>query len=67
MRSPGSDWVVERVLTCVEQVPPGRVVAYGEVGEIVGVGPRQVGAATLLSALAVQETSVSALVADASA
>lgn len=43
-RSPGSDWVVEKVLTCIEQVPPGRIIAYGQVGEIVGVGPRQVGA-----------------------
>ncbi len=34
---------MERVLTCIEQVPPGRVVAYGQVGEIVGIGPRQVG------------------------
>ena len=37
------DWLVERVLTCVEQVPPGRVAAYGDIGRIVGVGPRQVG------------------------
>lgn len=36
--------MVERVLTCVEQVPRGRVIAYGEIGDIVGIGPRQVGA-----------------------
>lgn len=32
------------MLTCIEQVPPGRIISYGQVGEIVGVGPRQVGA-----------------------
>ncbi|WP_134773559.1 MGMT family protein [Ornithinimicrobium flavum] len=35
--------VVERVLRAVEQVPPGRVVSYGDVAELVGIGPRQVG------------------------
>ncbi len=34
----------ERVLLAVEQIPAGRVVAYGDVARIVGVGPRQVGA-----------------------
>ncbi len=34
---------VERVLRAVEQVPAGRVVSYGDLGELVGVGPRQVG------------------------
>ncbi|XVX21312.1 MGMT family protein [Actinomycetota bacterium] len=38
------DLVVEHVLRAVEQVPAGRVVSYGQVGAIVGVGPRQVGA-----------------------
>lgn len=38
------DEVVERVLTAVEQVPPGRVVSYGDIGEVVGIGPRRVGA-----------------------
>src|SRR5699024_8743496 len=33
----------ERVLRVVEAIPPGRVAAYGEVGAIVGVGPRLVG------------------------
>lgn len=36
--------VVERVLRCVELVPPGRVASYGAIGAICGVGPRQVGA-----------------------
>ena len=36
--------VVEKVLTAVEQIPPGRVVSYGDIGEVVGVGPRVVGA-----------------------
>jgi alkylated DNA nucleotide flippase Atl1 len=35
--------VVERVLRAVELVPPGRVVSYGDIGELVGVGPRHVG------------------------
>ena len=34
---------VERVLRCVELVPPGRVASYGAIGSICGVGPRQVG------------------------
>lgn len=37
------DLTVERVLRVVEALPPGRVAAYGEVGSIVGVGPRLVG------------------------
>jgi methylated-DNA-protein-cysteine methyltransferase-like protein len=37
------DLVVERVLRAVEQVPPGRVVSYGDIAALVGVGPRQVG------------------------
>lgn len=36
--------VVEKVLTAVEQVPSGRVVSYGDIGTVVGVGPRVVGA-----------------------
>lgn len=35
--------VVERVLRAVEQVPRGRVVSYGDVAALVGIGPRQVG------------------------
>jgi methylated-DNA-protein-cysteine methyltransferase-like protein len=35
--------LVERVLRAVELVPPGRVVTYGDLAELVGCGPRQVG------------------------
>ncbi|MCE1179449.1 MAG: MGMT family protein [Micrococcales bacterium] len=38
------DLVVEHVLRAVEQLPAGRVASYGQVGGIVGIGPRQVGA-----------------------
>jgi alkylated DNA nucleotide flippase Atl1 len=35
---------IEAVLTTVEQIPPGRVVSYGDVAAMVGSGgPRQVG------------------------
>lgn len=37
------DVTVERVLRVVEAIPAGRVAAYGEVGSVVGVGPRLVG------------------------
>lgn len=37
------DETVERVLRTVEAIPAGRVAAYGEIGAIVGVGPRLVG------------------------
>jgi methylated-DNA-protein-cysteine methyltransferase related protein len=37
------DVVVERVLRAVEQVPRGRVVSYGDLAALVGVGPRLVG------------------------
>jgi methylated-DNA-protein-cysteine methyltransferase-like protein len=40
---PVDDVVVERVLRAVEQVPRGRVVSYGDVAALVGIGPRQVG------------------------
>lgn len=34
----------EAVLTTVDQVPPGRVVSYGDIAEYLGAGgPRQVG------------------------
>lgn len=33
----------ERVLRAVELVPPGRVVSYGDVAELVGTAARQVG------------------------
>ena len=35
--------VIERVLRCVELVPPGRVASYGAIAAICGIGPRQVG------------------------
>ena len=34
---------VERVLSLVEQVPPGRVTTYGLIAEVVGSGARLVG------------------------
>ncbi len=34
---------MERVLRAVEQVPRGRVVSYGDLAALVGIGPRQVG------------------------
>ena len=37
------DELIERVLRVVEQIPPGQIASYGEVGGIVGIGPRQVG------------------------
>jgi methylated-DNA-protein-cysteine methyltransferase-like protein len=37
------DVLVERVLRAVEQVPRGRVVSYGDLAALVGIGPRQVG------------------------
>ncbi|KGN31916.1 methyltransferase [Knoellia sinensis KCTC 19936] len=39
-----SELTIERVLTLVELVPRGRVVSYGDLAKIVGIGPRQVGA-----------------------
>lgn len=38
-----NDLLVERILVAVEQVPHGRVVSYGDIAELVGTGPRQVG------------------------
>lgn len=35
--------IIERVLRCVELVPPGRVASYGAIAAICGIGPRQVG------------------------
>lgn len=37
------DVLVEKVLRAVELVPRGRVVSYGDLAALVGVGPRQVG------------------------
>lgn len=39
-----NELVAEHVLRLVERIPAGRVVSYGDIGHIVGVGPRQVGA-----------------------
>lgn len=36
--------VAELVLRAVEQVPRGRVASYGDLADLVGIGPRQVGA-----------------------
>ncbi len=33
----------ELVLRAVELVPRGRVVSYGDLGHVVGIGPRRVG------------------------
>ncbi|MGC1207347.1 MAG: MGMT family protein [Ornithinimicrobium sp.] len=37
------DLMAEKVLIVVEQIPPGDVASYGDIGGIVGVGPRFVG------------------------
>jgi methylated-DNA-protein-cysteine methyltransferase related protein len=34
-----------RIYRLVSRIPPGRVLSYGDVGRIVGLGPRQVAAA----------------------
>lgn len=34
---------MERVLRAVELIPPGRVASYGDIAELVGITPRQVG------------------------
>lgn len=39
-----SEALVEQVLQAVELVPRGAVVAYGDIADLVGCGPRQVGA-----------------------
>ncbi len=39
-----NDEYVEQVLSVVERIPPGKVMAYGDVAEFLAVGgPRQVG------------------------
>jgi methylated-DNA-protein-cysteine methyltransferase related protein len=39
-----SDALAQRILACVESIPPGRVVTYGDVAEFVGASsPRIVG------------------------
>lgn len=43
-RSEAVEHYVEAVLSVVEAIPPGRVLSYGDVAELVGRGgPRQVG------------------------
>ena len=37
------DYLVDRVLIAVEQIPPGRVASYGDIAQLVGCGPRRVG------------------------
>ena len=37
------DFLVDRVLLAVEQIPSGRVVAYGDIARLVGTSPRRVG------------------------
>lgn len=38
-----AELTIERVLTCVELVPPGRVVSYGDIAAIVQTSARRVG------------------------
>lgn len=41
---PPDEEYVERVLSLVERIPPGRVMSYGAIADVVGRGgPRQVG------------------------
>ncbi|MBB2894493.1 MGMT family protein [Flexivirga oryzae] len=35
--------LADAVLEVVDQVPEGKVVTYGDIGKVVGAGPRQVG------------------------
>lgn len=35
---------VSRVREVAGDIPPGRVMTYGDIGHVVGLGPRQVGA-----------------------
>lgn len=37
------DLVAEHVLRAAERIPRGRVASYGDLGRLVGIGPRQVG------------------------
>jgi alkylated DNA nucleotide flippase Atl1 len=44
LRASGEEYT-EAVLRVIETIPPGRVMAYGDIAELLGVGgPRQVGA-----------------------
>lgn len=42
-REPMDDYLVDRVLLAAEQVPRGRVAAYGDLARIAGTSPRRVG------------------------
>lgn len=42
--SPMEEELVERVLTVVEAIPRGQVCSYGDIAELLEVGPRQIGA-----------------------
>lgn len=42
-RGPVDDFLAERVLLAVEQIPSGRVAAYGDIARLVGTSPRRVG------------------------
>ncbi len=44
MAATDPELVIERVLATVEHVPAGRVVAYGDIADLVGTSPRRVGA-----------------------
>lgn len=37
------DELAERVRRAVRAIPPGRLASYGDIAELVGCGPRQVG------------------------
>lgn len=56
--APVDDEYVEAVLSLVERIPPGRVMAYGAIAEVVGAtlrrgGPRVVGSVLSLYGAAV--------------
>ena len=44
MSRPDPEDYAEQVLSIVETVPRGRVTSYGAIADVVGGGPRQVGA-----------------------
>lgn len=38
-----NELLAEKVLRAVEAIPAGRVATYGDIAELVGIGPRHVG------------------------
>ncbi|WP_035759276.1 MGMT family protein [Granulicoccus phenolivorans] len=38
-----AEWTVEQVLRAVDLVPPGCVVSYGDIADLIGSTPRRVG------------------------